>query len=188
MRSPFLVAILSSLLLAACNTGPTIRSDADPSIDLSKFHSFAFHEPLSTDKEGYSSLVTARLRDAVRRELEARGCRQQAGAPLLVNFHVSVENRTDLRSTPSAGYYGYRSGMYGVWGGYPSDLETVHYRVGTLTIDVVDAAKKQLAWQGIAEGRISDSAAETPGPAIDKVVGEIFERYPVAPTVAPAAK
>jgi hypothetical protein len=76
--------------------------------------------------------------------------------------------------------------MYGVWGGYPQEVETVNYQVGTLAIDLVDAAKQQLVWQGTAEGRISKKAMENPGPAIDSVVSEIFAKYPVPAPGAPA--
>ena len=95
-----------------------------------------------------------------------------------------MQQRTDVQSAPSTGYYGYRRGMYAGWAGYPYDVETIHYEVGTLAIDVVDAAKKQLVWQGTAEGRISESAKQNPGPAIDTVVAEIFAVFPVQPAAA----
>lgn len=76
--------------------------------------------------------------------------------------------------------------MYGVWGGYPQDIQTVHYQEGTLTIDLVDAAKKQLVWQGVAQGRIHKKAVQNPGPAIDKAVTDIFAKFPIPASDMPA--
>ena len=41
------------------------------------------------------------------------------------------------------GYYGYRSGYYRV---YSATIETINYKQGTLTVDLVDARQKVLAW------------------------------------------
>ena len=77
--------------------------------------------------------------------------------------------KTEIRSSPNMsagyGYYGYRAGMYGAWSGYPYDVETTNYRQGTLTIDVVDAGRKALVWQGVAEGaRQQEGHARIPAP------------------------
>ena len=52
--------------------------------------------------------------------------------------------------------------------------------MGTASIDVVDAARKQLIWEGRAEGRLTTRMLEDPGPAIDKAVADIFDKYPVS--------
>jgi hypothetical protein len=186
-----LVAALLGLVLAACSSGPTIRTDADPAANFSAYRTFAFFEPLATDKAGYSTLLTARLKDAARRELEARGYTYDAADPdLLVNFNVNVVEKTEVRSSPSMsagyGYYGYRAGMYGAWSGYPYDVTTTNYRQGTLTFDAVDAERKALVWQGVAEGRISKEAMKNPAPAIDSAVAQIFEAFPPQGAPAPA--
>jgi hypothetical protein len=176
-------ALLIGIFTAACTTSaPAIRVDGDPSANLRVYKTFGFFDQVSTDKVGYSTIVSTRLKEATRRELEKRGYQYSQTQPeLLTNFNVNIKDKQDVRSTPGMGmgYYGYRAGMYGVWGGYPQDVETVNYQEGTLTIDLVDASKKQLVWQGIAQGRIHKDAVENPGPAIDKVVADIFAKYPV---------
>lgn len=176
------VALLSALL-AACASGPEIRTDSDPAADFSSYRTFAFFDPVSTDKTAYATVLSTRLKRATQRELERRGYTLAADNPqLLVNFNVNVAERTDIESTPAmGGYYGYRAGRYAMWGGYPQDIQTTHYQEGTLAIDLVDAARRQLVWQGIAQGRISKDAIEKPDEAVDRVVTEIFSRYPVAP-------
>jgi len=191
---PMFAALTLMGALGGCSSGPTIRADADPTANLSSYKTFGFFEKVSTDKSQYTTLVSTRLKEATKNEMTRRGYTYVESNPqLLANFNVNVENRQDVQSTPSAGvgvgyggYYGYRAGMYGVWGGYPQDIQTVHYQVGTLSIDLVDSAKQQLVWQGTAQGRLNKKSIENPGPAIDTVVGEIFAKYPVpAPGATP---
>lgn len=185
-----LLALVACVAITACSSGPAIRADVDPSANLGSYKTFAFLDRGAADRPGYSSLLTQHLKGATQREMEKRGYQLVATNPqLLVHFNLNIENRSDVRSTPSttgAGYYGYRAGYYSMWAGYPQqNIETVHYQAGTLAIDVVDAAQKRLVWSGVAEGKVSKKAAENPGPAIDRVVASIFEKYPVP---APAAQ
>ncbi len=78
--------------------------------------------------------------------------------------------RARPRPHGGVGYYGYRGGMYGGWPMYSNDVTTTHYKVGTGNIDVVDAARKQLVWEGVAEARLTDKMLDNPGPAIDSIV------------------
>jgi hypothetical protein len=185
-------------LLTACATGPETRSDYDRSADFSQYRTFGFVENPGTDASGYSSLVTSHFKRAATHEMELRGyVLNQANPDLLVNFSVSARTQTDVQSTPSVapmgmGYYGYRGGMYAPWPMYDTGYVTsVTYKVGTANIDVVDAKRKQLVWEGVAEGRLKEEALQNPGPAIDGAVALIFQSYPArAGTVAtmPAKK
>jgi hypothetical protein len=177
--------------LAACESGPEIRADGDPSVNLTSYKTFGFFDRASTDKAGYGTILTTRLKDSTWKELEKRGYQHVDTNPqLVVNFNVNVQDKTKVTSTPSSGvgYYGYRAGMYGTWAGYPQDIQTVNYRQGTLAIDIVDAARKQVVWQGIAEGKVTKSMTDNPGAAIDSIVGDIFAKYPVPAAGAPAQK
>ena len=185
--SKLLAVLAVSAALAACSSGPKVRADADPSANFAAYRTFGFFEQQQTDKSKYSTMLTTRLKDAARRELQKRGCQEAQNPQLLVNFSTNVENRTEVNSTGSSasyGFYGYRSGMYGAWGGYPTDVYTTHYQQGTLAIDMVDSTKKQLVWQGIAQARLTKTMLDNPGAAIGSVVADIFEKYPVK---APAA-
>ena len=60
-----------------------------------------------------------------------------------------------------------------------TEVETVRYKQGTANIDVVDAAKKQLVWEGVAEGKITDKMMKNPQATIDGVITDMFAEYPV---------
>ena len=179
--------VLALLLLAGCASGPSIFVNADLAANFATFHTYNFETPLGTDRSGYSSLLSQYLRTATAREMEARGYVRSDTPDLLINFNEQTKDKIQTTTTPSGpsygGYYGYRSGYYGVWNGY--DTQVTQYTEGTLTVDVVDAARKQLVWDGTAVGRVREEARKNPQPAIDKVITEIFAKYPYRITPAP---
>ncbi len=181
------VTVLAALLFAGCASGPSIFANSDPSANFATYRTYNFAVPLGTDKSGYSSLLSQYLRTATARELEARGYTRSDTPDLLVNFNLQTKDKIQTTTTPSGpsygGYYGYRSGYYGVWNGY--DTQVTQYTEGTLTVDVIDAARKQLAWDGTAVGRIRNESRKNPQPSIDKVITEIFAEYPSPVTPAP---
>lgn len=175
--------LLTALLLGACATGPKLRVQREPDVDFSQYETFGFVAEPGTDRAGYSTLTTQYFKQAVRREMEALGYRYSEDDPdLLANFFARIETRTEVHSHPTyaAGYYGYRYGLYTAWPYYLQDVETVHYRVGTANIDIVDAERRQLIWEGVAEGRLTRKALDDPGTAIDSMVRDLFGRFPPA--------
>jgi hypothetical protein len=57
------------------------------------------------------------------------------------------------------------------------------YSEGTLNIDVIDAARKQMIWEGVAVGRVTEKTMENLKPEIDQAVAAIFAKYPEAKRV-----
>jgi hypothetical protein len=119
----------------------------------------------------------------VTRELEARGYRRVESDPdLLVNFAMTTEDIQDVRTMPSAGlpppWYGWRGGYYYPWPAYSYETYVDRYERGTLFIDLVDAERRQLVWEGRAVGRITKATREDPAGALDNAVAEIFARIP----------
>jgi hypothetical protein len=184
--SSFILLALSAaavLLVGCASSRSAIRADADPSIDFSNFESYGFPDELGTDRAGYSTLITSYFRDGVHREMRSRGYTYTEVNPdLLVNFFANIRDITAIRPRPNAwlacGYYGYRYGMYRAWPGYGERADAVQCKSGTVNIDVVDAGRNQLIWEGRAEGRLTPALMQNPHPAIDSVVGELFDRYP----------
>lgn len=179
----WLLAALLLALLAACATGPRISSDSDPRADFSAYRTFAFYSPLAIEREGYASLVSGRMKAAARAEMEARGYRYSEEDPdLWLNINAYMQRRTDVSTIPDvdyAYYYSYRHRGY-VAVPYWHDRTTVHrYTEGTMNIDLVDAERNALVWEGIAVGRVTrnqDAAARDA--AIDATIRDIFAAYP----------
>ena len=193
---PLLVAA-SLLALGGCASGPDIRADFDPSTNFAQYKTFAFVQPLGTDRDGYQSIVSQRLKAATQREMEARGMRLEADHPhLLVNFNATLTEKMRVSTAPSVmvgvgagGYYGYRMGMYGAWPLYYDQTTVTPYQEGTLNIDVVDAARKQLVWEGVVTDIVTQEMLDNLQASIDAAVAAAFSKYPVAvPVPAPVAR
>jgi hypothetical protein len=179
------LAALALAALAGCASNPTadIRAHAAPDAEFASYSTFGFPEQTGTDRGGYSTLVTSYFKAAVRDQMEQRGYHYVDENPdLLVNFYAKVHERTETRTEPTFsaayGYYGYRYGLYNAWPLYDNDVRTVTYPVGTANVDVVDARKKQMIWEGIAQGRVRDADMDNPREAISSVVTQLFARFP----------
>lgn len=182
---PLMAFSLVCLLLATgCATGPTIRSNVDPDANFHAFHTFGFFQPLSTDREGYQSLISQQLIASAQRELEARGLKRDDARPdLLINFSADLDQRLRVTQTPapaSSSFNRHRHGMYSTWPTYQR-TEIRQYTLGTLGIDVVDAARRQLVWEGFALGRVTQSTTNNLGPVLNDAVIEIFREFPLPP-------
>ncbi|MFY1892400.1 DUF4136 domain-containing protein [Achromobacter xylosoxidans] len=175
-------------ILAACASSPAIKSDYDRQADFSRYRTFGYMSPLGTDKAGYSTLLTERLKDATRGQMEMRGYVYDATNPdLLVNFNGKLQQKTQVTEAPPppmGPYYGYRSGFYGGWPGYGWGDTVYQYTEGTLNIDLVDARRKQMVWEGVAVGEVQNPDTATSSQNIDKAVAGIFAKYPFRAGVA----
>jgi hypothetical protein len=182
-----LVFVASAAAFTGCASGPRLYSNQDPGANFSSYRTYAYVTPLGTDTPGQpSSFLSQYLRTAVDREMSARGYQYVANDPdLRVNFYLETQEKIESRETSSVGvygggYYGYRGGMYGTWGAYPT-TEVSQYTEGTLNIDIVDARRQQLVWEGVAVGRITEEARQNVQAAVNRVVPQMFSRYPVPP-------
>lgn len=179
-----LVALASLALVACATPGAKIRTNSDESVDFTQYRSFAFVSPLGTDRASYESLVSRALKAAARRELEARGLVYQEISPdLLVNFSGRLDDKLRVSPSPSLtvgmGYYGYRHGIYGTWPLY-HETDVDQYTQGTLNVDVVDTRRGQMVWEGVAVGRVTDKTLASAESAINRVMPQIFEKFPLS--------
>lgn len=187
IRKMLLVFVVA--IAAGCATTAVVTADYDRSANFSAYRTFGFFEKPGTDSAGYQSLVTQTLKSAVRREMEARAYTYAPADPdLLINFDTQLAQRTRISQTPAPMYYGYPGwgyrgwggyyGGWGGWGGYGYDTWVDQYEEGTLRIDIVDARRKQLVWEGVAIARVTNRQRQDRQAAINAAVVEIFARYP----------
>ncbi len=182
LRRLFCLLLLAAL--AACATGPEVRVDYDRSADFGRYRTFGWVTPLGTDRAGYTTLTTDRLRAAVEQEMGARGYLYSPAAPdLLVNFHGRLQERVEVIPGPAfapfpSPYYGYRP--YGVWPGYgfAGGPFVDQYTEGTINIDLVDRRRGALVWEGVAIGRVTERDRLYPQERLGAAVAAIFARYP----------
>jgi len=175
-----IAAILALAVLGSCASGPKLRSNYDTSADFGAYRTYGFFEKLGTDRSGYSTIVSATLKSAVSSEMEKRGYRLAETPDVLINFQARLRRTQEISGVPGPPpfYYGYRYGFYGPWPGYDYEPMVRDYTEGTLNIDIVDRVRKQLVWEGVAIGEVSEKKLRSPATALPDVVMRIFSQYP----------
>lgn len=174
-----LILVACAMILGACSTGPKIFVNNVPNENIEGFKTYNFDSRLGTDeKDGVRSAISQFLMNATSRELEQRGYVRSENPDMLVNFDLRTKEKIQARSSSYGGRYGYRG--YGGYGGY--DTTVTQYTQGTLSVALIDNTvegdDKPLAWEGIAEGRMSDKARANLEEAVNTVIGDLFARYP----------
>jgi hypothetical protein len=187
-----LVCAGAVLFLAGCAPSVKVRSDADPSVDISQYQTYDFFSQMGIEGENYSNLVGQHFRDAISTQMEARGFRKSETPQLLVNVSIAAEDKVRVNTYQDpylyGGYYG-RPG-YGYMGspwGYPGSTRTTvsQYTEANVYIDLVDASAHKMVWQGVATFTLTDKMQEQLRESVQNTVNKVFAEFPVP---APAAK
>ncbi len=184
IRSVHRVAVWILMAFAAgCASGPNVIANRAPDFDIANYRTFDFMQPLSTDRGNVRTITSTHLIAATTRELELAGLKRSSDNPdLLVNFMVST--RETLQTRPSSNVsVGFRGSRYGTWGGYSvgvgtSTNEVVQRTEGTVAIDIVDASRNTLVWEGAISGRVTDQVRQNLEPAINQAVVDILSKFP----------
>jgi hypothetical protein len=172
------------LLLAACASKPTIQTDYDQTIDFSQYRTFGFFKPMCIENPNYSSIYGAIFRDAIGKEMESRGYVQADNPDLMINVSGRLQDKTRVTTVSDpyvGGYYGYRHGYYGAWGGYGYGTSThvSEYTEGTINVDIVDRERKRMVWEGVAVGRVNEKkSSDERRESIYTGIRDMFAAYP----------
>jgi hypothetical protein len=169
-RLPFLVAALA---LAACETTPEVTTDADPTVDFTRYRTYAW--VYDDVPSGMNPLNYERIHDAIDSQLAAQGFMEGEPADFAVAFTVGARDKVEVDDFgPYGSYYGYGWG-YG-WGPGYSDVYVRNVREGTLVIDVYDVETKKPIWHGAATEEIGSGGATQE--EIDKAVASVLTEFP----------
>ena len=172
--------ILLILIISSC-VSVRVSSDYDKNIDFTTYKTYAFYKK-GIDKVEISDLDKRRILRAIEADLHAKGFIKSKDPDILVNIFTKSREKIDVYNNAYYGwypwYYGY--GFYGPGYGYGFGYYNVSRSIeGTLFIDLIDARKKELAWQGIGSGALASSKSiEKKEARINEFVTEIMLQYP----------
>ncbi len=117
--------------------------------------------------------------------MESRGYGKSDNPDLMINVSGRMQDKTKVTTTSdlymAGGYYSYRRGYYGAWGGYGYGTSThvSNYTEGTINIDLVDRELKRMVWEGVAVGRVNKKKSNEERRArIYEGIKEMFAGYP----------
>src|SRR6267142_2443981 len=150
-----LLGVLSELVVG-CGTVKT-RSHKAAGVNLLQYHTFDFAEAKDqSDFHFFTPTNEARVKAAIRGELEKRGLRLAGPPDLKVCVYLKTKTKTFDEANPSLETGSLGSDLMTYYGLlYDNDWGTqdvVSYQVGTLVVHAVDVRRNRKVWEGIATG------------------------------------
>jgi len=172
MKNIFLLLI--TLILSSCSS-IKVFSDYDRNIDFSNYETFAYFKP-EIDKVDISDLDKRRILMALDSEMNLKGLSKSETPDLLIGFTTKAKEQIYVNTGNNFGWgwgWGFNPWFWGN-GGYNSVSTRTE---GTLYVNIIDAATKQLIWQGKGRGGINEFMKNR-DERISLFIHEIIENYP----------
>ena len=194
LKTGLFLAVLSvGAAVAGCahtNAQPKARTDFDPTADFAGYHTYYWAG--GKDASGRSSLdnslIDKRIKDIVGIQLWARGLgevAEKAKPDLVVVYWIGAKDKTSVETVPASTmsdravwnrcdpYWG------GRWGRTYDEVVVRNYTEGTLIVDLIDAATKELAWRAYLVQTVYEDPQKTAQRAEANAM-TAFAQYPPA--------
>lgn len=170
-----LPALMLTFIMTSC-TSVKVAADYDKEANFKSYKTFAFFKT-GIDKAEISDLDKRRFLRAIETEMLAKGFTKSENPDLLVSIFTKSREKINVYNNGYGGYgYGWGWSPW-YYGGYNQVTTSTE---GSLYIDLIDAKKKELVWQGIGKGHIGDDMKKKEE-RIKEFVNKIMEKYP--PTI-----
>ena len=154
-----LASVLGTLLLAVCAQAQEVSFNYDDQADFAKYKTFRWEQ--HPDSIAIDELVKKQLAEVFTAELAKKGLTETKNdnADLVITYQIAISQERQITSYNST--YGYGPGWRGRWygpGGVISETTIDTIKVGSIDLDIFDAANKQLIWRGVATKTIDEKA------------------------------
>ena len=175
MKTLRLLPLLFTFVMASCGS-IHVASDYDDNADFSQYKTYGFFKE-GIDRAEMSDLDKKRILRAIDDEFAKKGFTKSDKPALLVNIFTKARKEVDVNQWGYGPGWGWGYGWGpGFWGGYTSINTSTE---GTLYIDLLDANKKELVWQGVGTGVLTLDR-EKKQERINEFVMEIMKQFPPA--------
>jgi hypothetical protein len=176
MKTINLLTVFLLLVFASCSS-VKVYSDFDNKVDFTQYRTYAFHKN-GIDKVEISQLDKKRILNAIDRELVNKGMIKSNNPDLLINIFTKEREKIDVNQFNMGWGYGWGWGWNPyLWGG--RNTYATSSTEGTLYIDLIDARKNELIWQGEGVGYLTENRREKEK-RINEFVAKILEQFPPA--------
>lgn len=172
------------LFLFAVSYGQKVTGDYEKSTDFSKYKTYMFVGWQDNSDQVMNDFDKKRLRESILSEMAARQFEfVESGGDMAISLYVVVDEKTSTTAyTNFYGGAGYGRGRrgHGGWGnGHATTSYSENdYLKGTLVLDMMDEESKDLLWQGVATGTISEKP-EKREKKIPKAISKLMKKFPV---------
>ena len=154
----------------------------DQQADFAKYKTYKW--VTVKDAEQVNELVAKQIAEAIDRQLATKGLSKVTGdtADLYIAFQVALSKEKQM-TTFDTGYPmgpGWGGRYYGgYYGSGMSTSTTSTINIGTVAIDMYDAAAKKLVWRGMASKQLDPKAKpEKRQKNLDKGMEKLLKNYP----------
>lgn len=165
------------VMLIGCSS-VRVQTDYNTKVDFNSYKTFAFYKT-GIDKAPISDLDKKRIMRAIEAELLLKGMTKSSTPDVLVSLFTKSRERINVNNNNARWGSGFGYGGWNPWmwrGG--TQLNVNQYTEGTLFVDIIDANKKELIWQGIGSGVLKSKNVEQKEERIKEFVEEILSKYP----------
>jgi hypothetical protein len=157
------------LIITSCSS-VRVTTDYDTKVDFNQYKTFAFYKK-GIDKASVSDLDKKRIMRAIESQLISKGMTKSSNPDVLVSLFTKSRERINVNDNMYGGFFYPR--YYGM-----NSVRVSQHTEGTLFIDLLDAKKKELVWQGIGTGALRMHNVEKKKARIKEFVTEIMAKYP----------
>ncbi|GAA4240536.1 MULTISPECIES: DUF4136 domain-containing protein [Winogradskyella] len=165
------------IVLSSCSS-VRVATDYDREANFENYKTFAFFKP-GIDKAEINDLDKRRILRAIESELMAKGYTKSENPDMLVSIFTKSNQRVDIYNNAwGSGAWGW--GGYGGWGwrsGWNNNQVSTTTE-GVLYIDLIDANKKELIWQGSGTGNLETRSVEKKEARINEFVSQMLAQFP----------
>lgn len=173
----FIPWVVILLLFVGCSGARVLNVEKAENADLKKYKTFDFFPVEAsgdTSVSGFNHRIS-QIETAIALEMQQHGYLLSKTNPdLLINIGMVVNEKTQTRQTDfltdAPRYIGQRNYSW-----KSKEVEVAKYKVGTVTIDLVDRALNNQVWTGTVQN-ILPGKEENVDATIKKGVGKLFKR------------
>jgi hypothetical protein len=171
--------MISLLIFSISCSGIKVQFDYDRQEDFSQFRTYNFIPLPETLSAEINPMVIRRIEEAIALALGDKGFQRTNTKPdFLIAIHLESKDKFDMQN------WGYTYAPYdlywrgsGYWG--TGGISVHQYQQGTLIIDVVKAADKELVWRGVGTKALSPNPTpKTMDRSVNQVVSKILANFP----------
>lgn len=161
------------LVLTSCSS-VRVASDFDKNVDFNQYKTFAFYKA-GIDKVEISDLDKKRILRSIETQLVAKGFTLSENPDLMVSIFTKSNEQINVNQHNVGWGYGWGWGFNPYRMGGSASIS--RHTEGTLFIDLIDAKKKELVWQGEGQGVLTQNSVDKEE-RISEFVAKILEQYP----------
>ncbi len=174
MKTIKILPLVLLFVLASCSS-VRVNSDYDKNVTFDGYKTYAYQKS-GIDKVEISDLDKRRILRSIDEAMAAKGFTKSETPDVLINFFTKEREEVSINQFNAGWGYGWGWGWNPwMWGGRTTSVSS--HTEGTLTIDIIDAKKKELVWQGMGEGALTRDA-EQKDQKIKEFVTAILDQYP----------